>query len=309
MAAGRWQQADGSKRIGSRGLPVVRTLSTSEFAKALGVSDSSVRRMADAGELEIHRTRGGHRRIPVSEAIRYVRDTRAAILKPELLGLECKWQQVDPNEANVPMLEVLETGRAASVIALMQSLYASGMGVAELCDGPVTWAMRKIGDRWPGDKRAIFIEHRATILCCRALNQLRLSVPEPDEDAPKAIGAAMSGDIFLMPTLIASLVLYDAGLNEINLGPNTPLDVLTDSVIDESPALVWLSIAEPPRSKSQVNEIVKLAEISQEKKATFVIGGRYASDLQLAQSGVGGKPRWIECKSMVDLHRIARTIF
>jgi len=74
---------------------VVRTLSTSGFAKALGVSDSSVRRLADAAELEIHRTRGGHRRIPVSEAVRYIRDTRSPVLKPELLGLDLNQVKVE----------------------------------------------------------------------------------------------------------------------------------------------------------------------------------------------------------------------
>jgi excisionase family DNA binding protein len=284
---------------------VVRTLSTSEFAKALGVSDSSVRRLADAGELEIHRTRGGHRRIPVSEAVRYIRDSRSPVLKPELLGLEQAPQQIDTESAAARMLQVLEEGHASAVIGLMQWLYASGMNIAELCDGPIASAMYKIGDRWPHDKRAIFIEHRATILCCRALNQLRLSIPEPDEDAPKAIGAAMSGDIYLMPTLIASLVLYEAGFNEINLGPNTPLDVLTDSVIDESPDLIWLSVAEPLRSKSQFAEVIKLAEVAKQHKTAFVIGGRHTVELDTASTDVDGNPRWMRCSSMNDLRRIA----
>jgi excisionase family DNA binding protein len=283
---------------------VVRTLSTSEFAKALGVSDSSVRRLADAGELEIHRTRGGHRRIPVSEAVRYIRDTRSPVLKPELLGLEVAPKEIDADSAAARMLQVLEEGHASAVIGLMQWLYASGMRIAELCDGPIAWAMHQIGDRWPHDKRAIFIEHRATILCCRALNQLRLSIPEPDEDAPKAIGAAMSGDMYLMPTLIASLVLYEAGFNEINLGPNTPLDILADSVIDESPRLVWLSIAESLRSKSQLAEVIKLAEVAKNHHTTFIIGGRHSSELDRASTDVDGKPRWIHCKSMTDLRSV-----
>ena len=62
-------------------------LSTSEFAAAIGVSESSVRRLADSGELHIHRTRGGHRRIPAAEAVRYVRENNATIVRPDLLGL------------------------------------------------------------------------------------------------------------------------------------------------------------------------------------------------------------------------------
>ena len=283
---------------------MVHSLSTSEFAKALGVSDSSVRRLADAGELEIHRTRGGHRRIPIAEAVRYIRETRATVARPELLGLEVAPQEISRDAAAARMHQVLEDGHASAVIGLMQLLYASGMNIAELCDGPVAAAMAQIGNRWPQDKRAIFIEHRATILCCRALNQLRLSIPDPDEDAPKAIGAAMSGDMYLTPTLIASLVLHEVGFNEINLGPNTPLDVLSDAIIDERPKLVWLSISEAIRSKSQVTEITKLSEIAKSHQATLVIGGRSASELDATATDADGNARWVRCDSMSTFRQI-----
>jgi excisionase family DNA binding protein len=284
---------------------MVRTLSTSELARALGVSDSSIRRLADAGELEIHRTRGGHRRIPVSEAIRYIRDTRALVHKPELLGLEIAPHRISPESGGDSLLRALEEGHASAVIGVMQWLYASGMRVDEICDGPLASAMRDIGSRWPHDKRAIFVEHRATMLCARAISQLRLSIPEPDEDAPTSIGAAASGDMYLLPTLIASLVMHDVGFNEINLGPNTPLDVLADALIDEKPDLVWLSIAEPFRSRSQVAELTKLAEIASQNETRFVIGGRHAGDLEPVAASLPEPPSWIVCDSMAKLRQVA----
>ncbi len=287
---------------------MIRSISTSEFARALGISDSSVRRLADAGELEIHRTQGGHRRIPVSEAVRYVRENRSQVVQPEILGLNSGPQKMDAEVAAARMLLVLEEGHASAVIGLMQGLYASGMNIAELSDGPIVSAMSRIGERWPHDKRAIFLEHRATVLCCLALNQLRLSIPEPDNDSPKAIGAAMSGDMYLMPTLISSLVLYEAGLNEINLGPNTPLDVLADAVIDESPKLIWLSIAEPLRSKNQLTEVIKLAEIAKQQQATFVVGGRQVGELDNLATDSEGIARWTLCKSMSELRRVANNL-
>ncbi len=283
---------------------MVRTLSTSEFARALGLSDSSVRRLTDAGEVEVHRTRGGHRRIPVSEAIRYVRATQTPVVHPEMLGLDNSPEPVS-SDPERDMLRVLEEGHATAAIGLMQWLFASGMNVAELCDGPIASALRRIGERWPHDKRAIFIEHRATILCGRALNQLRLSIPVPDEDAPKAIGAAMSGDMYLVPTLMASLVLHDAGFNETNLGPNTPLDVLADAVVDEQPDLIWLSVSEPFRSNSHRAEILKLAEVAQLNNTMFIVGGRHAGELAPLQLDQAHKPRWILCNSMVELRNLA----
>lgn len=293
---------------------MIRTLSTSEFARALGLSDSSVRRLTDSGEIEVHRTQGGHRRISVSEAIRYIRRTQALVVQPELLGLQVSAEpdgaraigsSPSAESAGARMLQVLETGHAQAVIGLMQWLYASGMSIAELCDGPIAFALRNIGERWPHDKRAIFVEHRATILCGRALNQLRLSIPAPDEGAQKAIGGAMSGDIYLLPTLMASLVLYDCGFDETNLGPNTPLDVLADAVVDERPNLIWLSLSEPFRSHSQLTELLKLAEVARQYQTDFVVGGRCATELTSIQENQDGSSRWVVCDSMVALSRLA----
>lgn len=279
-------------------------LTTSEFAKALGVSESSVRRMADSGELQIHRTRGGHRRIPIPEAVRYVRASRAHVLRPDLLGLNVGPSELAAGNAQERMLSVLRSGHAAAVISLMQSLYAGGMSIAELCDGPVYHAMAEIGAAWPHDKKAIFIEHRAVVLCSRALNQLRLSIPDPESNAPQAIGGAMSGDRYLLPTLMVSLVLHDMGFSETNLGPDLPLDVLIDCVVDERPALVWLAIGEPIRSRAQMSEIVKLGEAAAECESRFIIGGRFAGDLR-ENWGNQQKFVWQHCPTMDCLEQTA----
>ncbi len=282
-----------------------RTLSTSEFARALGLSESSVRRLTDAGDLGVHRTRGGHRRIPVSEAIRYVRATNANLVEPDLLGMGRVLDQVKSGKPVEDMVRILEEGHATAVIGLMQWLIASGMSIAELCDGPIALALRHIGERWPHDKRAIFIEHRATILCGRALNQLRLSIGSPDDEAPKAIGGAMTGDMYFLPTLMASLVLHDARFNETNLGPNTPLDVLADAVVDEQPKLLWLSISEPLRSNSQRAELIKLAKVAEQNRTFFVVGGRHTDELASITKGNDSQSNLIICKSMVELREVA----
>jgi excisionase family DNA binding protein len=280
-----------------------KLLTTSEFAKALGASESSVRRLADAGELQIHRTRGGHRRIPVTEAIRYVRASQTRILRPDLLGLEASAVKEVAGTSRDRMLAVLRSGHASAVISLMQSLYAGGMSIAELCDGPIAYAMKEIGEAWPHDKRAIFIEHRAVILCCRALNQLRLSMQDPEPNAAQAIGGAMSGDRYLLPTLMVSLVLHEMGFSETNLGPDLPLDVLCDSIEDERPALVWLAIGEPIRSRTQMSEIGNLGRVAAENKTQLIIGGRYANELQ--ESWGDHPSTWHYCPSMSCLKNAA----
>ena len=272
-----------------------QVLSTSEFAAAIGVSESSVRRMADAGELNIHRTRGGHRRIPASEAIRYVRETNATIVRPDLLGLVDPIEDQDGENFSAQLLSALNSGRARTVIGLMQSMYASGMSIASICDGPIHHAMQAIGDRWPHDKKAIFVEHRATLLCVRALCQIRMAMPEPDEGAPTAMGAAPADDPYLLPSLMVSLVLHDCGFDETNLGPNTPLDVLCDSVEDEQPALVWVAATNPIRSRSNHREFENLAATVNAYDGLLLIGGRGADTYE--------GPDAVRCDSMSELEQ------
>jgi len=62
-------------------------LSPKEFAEAIGVSQSSIKRWTDEGRIEAARTAGGHRRIPIAEAVRFVRETGASVVQPQALGL------------------------------------------------------------------------------------------------------------------------------------------------------------------------------------------------------------------------------
>ena len=48
-----------------------RFLSPRQLAVAIGVSESSLKRWADDGRLAVERTAGGHRRIPLPEAVRW----------------------------------------------------------------------------------------------------------------------------------------------------------------------------------------------------------------------------------------------
>jgi excisionase family DNA binding protein len=274
---------------------LLRVLSTAEFAEAIGVSESSVRRLADSGGLRVQRTKGGHRKIPVAEAIRYVRESQAKVSRPDLLGLVSNTEGSDAASYSDRLLAALSQGHYLAVIGLLQAMYVENMSVAEICDGPIHVAMLSIGSNWPQEKRSIFIEHRATILCVRALCQLRQSLPEIQENAPAAMGAAPQDDPFLLPSLMASLVLHECGFDEVNLGPNTPIDVLTDSVEDEQPAVVWLAISTPLRSRTHLREIQKLADVVKSYGGLFLIGGRNAGSYQ----GTGGQ----KCASMAELKK------
>jgi len=258
-----------------------RLLTTTEFAQAIGMSESSIRRLADGGDLKIHKTKGGHRKIPLEEAIRYARDQDIKILRPELLGIDSIDLSAEPNAS---LLHAFRAGDGDLTTRLLQSLYFEGRSIAQICDGPIKYAMQEIGGIWPADRRAIFLEHRATIICMRALSQIRMSMPTPKSNQLKSLGAAPGGDPFILPSMMASLVLYDAGFNDINLGPDTPVEVLIDALEDERPNIAWLSLSTPIVSRFQANEIERMRIAAQQQNCLFVLGGRYASSIELSDT-------------------------
>ncbi len=144
--------------------------------------------------MRFHRTRGGHRRIPIAEAVRFARETASEILRPDLLGF------VEGIERSIPadsyadrLMAALREGHAAAVMGLLQAMYADGMTVAEMCDGPMKSAMSVLGEAWPQDLRSIFVEHRASMLCVSALCQLGLVLPEPRQEQHGITGRRTAG--------------------------------------------------------------------------------------------------------------------
>ena len=83
-------------------------LSPRDLADAIGVSESSLKRWADAGKIQVSRTDGGHRRIPLAEAVRFIRATGAQVVRPDILGINCA-----TGPADAPTSPDTKTGRPA----------------------------------------------------------------------------------------------------------------------------------------------------------------------------------------------------
>lgn len=226
-----------------------RLLTMSRLAAALGVSESSVKRWADDGAIVCSRTVGGHRRVSVADAVWFIRRTRSAVVRPELLGLGDLSslpprfsEESDPTEA---LYGALESGATPAVRAMLQSLYIQGRSLAGLFDGPVRAAMARIGELWLHAEWGIVVEHRATSILVGALSSLRSIMPTHDPSAPVAVGGAGPNDTYVVPSLMASLVMAEAGFTDVNLGPMTPASVLLNASTYYGSRVAWLSLSVP----------------------------------------------------------------
>lgn len=286
-------------------------LSPKDLATAIGVSESSLKRWADEGRLKVSRTAGGHRRIPMEEAIRFIRTTGQPVVRPDVLGLS-ELADVPRPSTDTPA-EGIDAERSAQLVAalkagdlplgrgLILSWYLQGVSLGELFDGPVRTAMTELGMLWKHADEGIFVEHRSTDICIQALNQLRGLIGPPPPTAPLAMGGAPSGDPYIIPSLMASMVLLEAGFRTTNIGPDIPLKVLADAAISARANLVWVSFTSISRRRDLIDHASELAGQLAQADAELVVGGQ-----QIDASVRIDQPNVHVARSMGELAALAR---
>jgi hypothetical protein len=133
-------------------LSIKTLISPKQLAQAIGASESSLKRWADDGLLRVSKTAGGHRRIPVNDAIRFIRERHLEVIKPEAIGLssslipasECR----SIEDLTSMLIDYFTEGKVEEAETLLISSYLSGKSVAEIADGPIQGAMEQIGYIW-----------------------------------------------------------------------------------------------------------------------------------------------------------------
>jgi methanogenic corrinoid protein MtbC1 len=281
-------------------------ISPRQLAEAIGVSESSLKRWADDGQVRVSRTSGGHRRITVGEAIRFIRGIRAPLLKPELLGLRDLPTEGDsalsPESAPERLFGHLREGRAREARGLVISQYLEGQTVPEIADDCIRAAMARLGELWKHDQAGVFIEHRATDICIQAVEQLRQLVEPPTPHAV-ALGGALSGDPYLIPSLLAATALAAEGWQAVNLGPDTPFEALLEAEAQHKPMLVWISVS-TNRDAGEVRLAIEhLVTRLSETGVTLALGGQALPDFSPQAGALVHR-----CQSIAELVAVAQSL-
>ena len=262
-------------------MPTEKLLTSKDLADALGVSESSLRRWTNSGAIKTAKTAGGHRRIPLSEAIRFIRETNAPVAQPQILGLPHRQAADDDADR---LYRTLESGDEVGAKGQILSMYVAGMTIAEISDGPIRSAMHRLGELWKHSPQGILVEHRATDICIQATGHLRQLIGG-GQGSLVAVGGAPEGDSHALPSMLAAAVLTEAGHRAVNFGAETPVELLATAAQDQKVDLVWLSVCyaeHPSRLKDQIERVAdRLGELGTE----FIVGGRIVDDLALEPRG------------------------
>jgi excisionase family DNA binding protein len=251
-------------------------ISTTEAARAIGVSESSVKRWCDLGILAAVKTAGGHRRMPVREVIRFVREEDRTIANAELLGLprQTGRKRHSPEVAYEELLEALRAGDENQFRRNAIDLFLAGFDISMICDQVLVPVLAAIGELWHTGGLEIFEEHRSCEMCTRLLHGFRFLLPEPTTSDPLAIGASVEGDPYTLPGQMAELIFLEAGWQVISLGNSLPIASLIPAVEQLKPSVFWMTLSNVADPESFLKSYRPFAESLQQRGSPLIVGGR-----------------------------------
>lgn len=276
-----------------------------QVARALGVSESSLKRWCDQTLLKTVRTAGGHRRVPYEEVARFCRESGRLLADPQVLGLPAAVGHGATvySRASSQFTAALIAGDEATARRIAVDLFLTNHPIWEIGDLVVAPALREIGSAWQCGELAVWQERRGCEIVQRAVYELAGLVAPPRADAPLAIGATFEGDVYRLSTMLCEATLREAGWRAESFGTSIPSDSLLQALIALRPRLAWISIshiAAPDTFVAQFNEFsrrVKAAGIP------LVVGGRAVDDA-LAEA----LEQTHRCRSLDELRRFAEPL-
>lgn len=255
-------------------------LSPKQVASSIGVSESSLKRWCDQGLLSTERTPGGHRRLRIDEVLRFLREQKHPLVRPEVLGLPVGAGQGPRSIAKTAdaLLEALKAGDSEQSWRLVLDLYLNGTSIVKLCEELIAPVLYEVGDGWASGGVEIYQEHCACEILNRILYDLRSLLAPPPCTAPVAIGGTPPGDNYRLATLMVELVLVDAGWNAMSLGSSLPFATMAAAAKHHEPELFWLSVSHvADREGLQKGFGEFLAAIPPSMK--IIVGGQQADEL------------------------------
>ena len=250
-------------------------LTPKQVARALHVSESSVKRWCDKGAIETRYTPGGHRRIPISGLVEFVKTSQHDLVNPEVLGLPATSGRTEwvIERAAEQLTVALIAGDAERARGIVIDLYLAEHSLSAIFDLVIARSFHEIGDLWEAGQAEVYQEHRSGEIVQQILFELRTLTSDSAPGAPTAIGGAAEGDSSLIGARMAEMILRECGWNAMSLGDNLPFATLAEAIKAHRPRVVWLSCTHLP---GEVNFVRKYNELYDEfgLNVAFVVGGR-----------------------------------
>jgi excisionase family DNA binding protein len=252
-------------------------LTTRQLSRVWLVSEATIKRWADTGQLKSSRTIGGHRRFPLAEVMRFQTERGlGAATGGSTAGTATATATAtmfDAEEAAGQFFEAVRHGHAGEATALLLEAHMAGAEMDLIFDSVVAPSLRRVGDFWYGEEMSVAEEHLATCTATRAVESLAASTRRAGAKAGAAVCCAAEEEMHTLPVLCAQALLEGAGWDVRNLGGHTPFFALAEYVEKQRPALVCVSATLQRELEHNARDYAQLSAAARACGARVVLGG------------------------------------
>lgn len=190
-----------------------------QLARLFGVNVSTIKRWVDKGMLPAQKTTGGHRRISKIELQKFIKNYPKLANQSYTLSRLLKTKEI--NDSLWPKFyDYLKKSDTAGAQKFIEQLFLKNYPVIKILENIFTPTLVKIGNDWAQNKISIFEEHQMSFILRLQLFALEQIIPEPNNQAPKAILACAEGDHHEIPLQMIAVLLKANGWKNYILGIN-----------------------------------------------------------------------------------------
>jgi excisionase family DNA binding protein len=248
-------------------------LTTRQLSRVWLVSEATIKRWADTGQLKSSRTVGGHRRFPLAEVMRFQTERGLGAATGGTAVATATAATFDAEQAAEQFFQAVKRGHAGEATALLLEAHMLGTGLDSIFDEVVAPSLHRVGDMWYGEEMSVAEEHLATCTATRAVESLAASTRRAGAKAGAAVCCAAEEEMHTLPVLCAQAVLEGAGWDVRNLGGHTPFFALAEYVERQRPSLVCVSATLQRELEHNARDYAQLSGAARACDATVVLGG------------------------------------
>ena len=283
-------------------------LTTRQLSRVWFVSEATIKRWADTGQLKSSRTVGGHRRFPLAEVMRFQTErglgAASAVASVPTATASAKSEKFESEQAAEQFFQAVRRGHAGEATALLLEAHMLGAELDTIFDKVVAPSLRRVGDFWYGGEMSVAEEHLATCTAARAVESLAASTRRAGAKAGAAVCCAAEEEMHTLPVLCAQGVLEGAGWDVRNLGGHTPFFALAEYVERQRPALVCVSSTLQRELEHNARDYAQLSSAARACGARVVLGGEGFRDAAVRARF----PADLHAESFRDLSALVRTL-
>jgi excisionase family DNA binding protein len=268
-------------------------LTTRQLSRVWLVSEATIKRWADTGQLKSSRTVGGHRRFPLAEVMRFQTERGLGATTggtAVATATATAAAAFDAEQVCEQFFDAVKRGRAGEATALLLEAHMLGAGLDSIFDEVVAPSLQRVGDLWHGAEISVAEEHLATCTATRAVESLAASTRRAGAKAGTAVCCSAEEEMHTLPVLCAQALLEGAGWEVRNLGGHTPFFALAEYVEKQKPALVCVSATLQRELEHNARDYAQFSSAARACGARVVLGGE------------GFRDRAVRARFPADLH-------